>query len=417
MKVIYKATPVALAVAALFASPLAYAQESVSNSASSSNSMTSTLENDVDVNLETTWELTNNITVRGTVRVNGDIRVNAESAAVVDTKQESIQGNVMNTIVDNNAKVEGNAMQNAQGNIGVNVSAGDNNAQSNDAALSAIDARFVFASAQSFGYQNASQNNVSNFATRNNAILTGNAMQNVQGNVGVNISAGNGNIQANALSASVNDSGTLSKASSYTNQITAGNRTINQGANFQIENRLDVNLAARLTGTYAGSGQGTGTYAGTNGGSTGNAYQMTNFYSDNWTGNSHPAGSQVGHSDFDNQSQGAVLNPGRTGIGGLGFDVVTGPSSESGTTRNSFSESGTQALAGTVSGQVVFLQTVFRPHENNATLSGNALQGAQGNIGVNIAAGTNNLQRNSLAISAARGGTGGPGGGGGELPR
>ena len=417
MKVIYKATPVALAVAALFASPLAYAQESVSNSASSSNSMTSTLENDVDVNLETTWELTNNITVRGTVRVNGDIRVNAESAAVVDTKQESIHGNVMNTIVDNNAKVEGNAMQNAQGNIGVNVSAGDNNAQSNDAALSAIDSRFVFASAQSFGYQNASQNNVSNFATRNNAILTGNAMQNVQGNVGVNISAGNGNIQANALSASVNDSGTLSKASSYTNQITAGNRTINQGANFQIVNRLDVSLAAQLRGSYAGSGQGSGVYNGTNGASTGNAYQMTNFYSDNWTGNTHPAGSQVGHSDFDNQSQGAVLNPGRTGIGGLGFDVVTGPSSESGTTRNSFSESGTQALAGTVSGQVVFLQTVFRPHENNATLSGNALQGAQGNIGVNIAAGTNNLQRNSLAISAARGGTGGPGGGGGELPR
>jgi hypothetical protein len=140
---------------------------------------------------------------------------------------------------------------------------------------------------------------------------------------------------------------------------------------------------------------------------------MTNFYSDTWSGtgaNPHPGGVATGHSDFDNAAQGAVPNPGRPGVGGLGFDVVTGSSSESGTTRNSFNESGTQALAGTVTGQVVFLQTVFRPHENNATLSGNALQGAQGNIGVNIAAGTNNLQRNSLAISAARGTGGAPGG-------
>lgn len=41
------------------------------------------------------------------------------------------------------------------------------------------------------------------------------------------------------------------------------------------------------------------------------------------------------------------------------------------------------------------------PTTNNASIAGNAFQGASGNIGVNVAAGTGNQQSNSLAIAGA----------------
>mgnify|MGYP002714639844 CR=1 FL=1 len=47
-------------------------------------------------------------------------------------------------------------------------------------------------------------------------------------------------------------------------------------------------------------------------------------------------------------------------------------------------------------------------------LDGDALAGAKGNIGVNVASGTGNLQANSLALAVAQPSTGGGGGGNGE---
>jgi hypothetical protein len=55
---------------------------------------------------------------------------------------------------------------------------------------------------------------------------------------------------------------------------------------------------------------------------------------------------------------------------------------------------------------------------NAASLSGNAFQNASGNIGVNVSAGTGNLQANSLAMAVAQPSTATPpaGGGGTETP-
>ncbi|UWX04006.1 hypothetical protein H1235_00050 [Pseudoxanthomonas sp. NC8] len=39
---------------------------------------------------------------------------------------------------------------------------------------------------------------------------------------------------------------------------------------------------------------------------------------------------------------------------------------------------------------------------NTAALSGNAFSGASGNIGVNVSAGTGNLQANSLSLAVAQ---------------
>ncbi len=67
-----------------------------------------------------------------------------------------------------------------------------------------------------------------------------------------------------------------------------------------------------------------------------------------------------------------------------------------------FREAGELALDDIqLAGTVYYREARYMGHENIASLGDNALSGASGNIGVNIAAGTNNLQGNALAISNA----------------
>jgi len=412
MKSRLKLAPVAVAVAALFATPV-MAQEAPdphpNNNILSLNASV-VLLGSVDV-------ITNLVTVRGTVDVAGAIPVGAESGAVVDTKQMNGANTVANVLVPNRASASDDAMGSASGNIGLNITAGDNNQQTNDAALSAVDAEFVFAHATSWGLQENSFQTTGYQGQTNDARITDNALANAAGNIGVNVSAGNNNQQANALAASVNNSGTLAKARSYTQQANGHNETANVPVERVITNRVDVTLRADLQGEYAGGGAGE--YAGS---TAGESWQQNNYYPDNWAvnpdvepENQHPfSPTQLGHSDFDGAAQGAVLNPLRpdpdangTPIGGFAFD---NRGQEAG--RLGFEESGEVALGGVLSGEVVFTQTVFNLTTNTASLDSNALRGATGNIGVNIAAGTNNQQRNSLAIAAARGGGGGNGGNG-----
>ncbi len=407
MKRIFKITPVALAVAAVFASPV----QADGNNGGRHHDPYS-LTNRASVDLDTEWDLTNHVTVRGESRVNGNIRVDAESAAVVDGKQLNYRNEVWNDRNTNNAVMDGNALQGASGNIGANVAAGSNNQQANEAALSAVDAAFVFASAQNFALQSSAGNPTHNQGVTNNAFLTGSALAGASGNIGVNIAAGSSNQQRNELSASVNTSGTMAKASTWGVQETKYNAVHNDPVERQITNTLNVTLTGGVSGGYSGSGQGR--YSGSASGSTsGNSYQMANYYLDTWSGAlPHPSGSSTGHLDMDNAIQNATANPNRPGVGGIGFDNV---GSYLGTEGGSlgFSEAGAIGLSGSFSGSVVFLQTIYRETTNNAILNGNALQGASGNIGVNIAAGSNNQQRNSLAIAAALGRNGGGGGGGG----
>jgi hypothetical protein len=392
-----------LAVAAVLLSPTAFAQ-GVTTTVTNTNTGTMTYANNVSVSLTRRDDLTGRISLNGDPTLRGVIDINGASEALVDTKQESVRNTVSNNIVNNSATVNGGSLNSASGNIGVNVAAGDNNAQSNDGALTAADAAFVFASAQSFGFQQAANNGTANFGVDNSASLSG-ALIGVRGNVGVNVAAGNNNVQANALAASVGFGTQLAKASSYTNQVAAGNTTSNAGASTPQA----VTQTITLTGRYAGI-----------------VDQYRNIFPDTWGGFSadditnngnHSCCVRTGHIDLDNgvQSSGpapvgsATDRPQASGLLANG-----NPNSDLSTTGAlTFNEAGDLRLSGTIS----TLLPVFRPHVNNASLSGGALGGAQGNIGVNIAAGTNNLQRNSLAIAVGLGRPGvttpPPGGGGG----
>lgn len=456
MKQQFKRSSIALAVAALAASPAVFAGgEGDHNGSPISEHYSVSVNNSIDVKLKKEIKNTKNVDISGHVSVFGAIPVTSSAMAVVDDKQINTGNVVSNTHHTNNATASGGAMSGASGNIGLNISAGDNNMQDNAAALSAADAYFVFGSADAeiFVTQANASNATLNSGNVNTASLGGDVLSNAKGNIGVNISAGSSNLQKNNLAVSSAPS-RLSEASVANVQRSANNTTVNAGRLDVYRDTTYVELsgpvrgytvgyeaggyAGNTSGSYAGNQGGAyygwqgGSYSGQESGSTaGMSWQASNIYPDAWATASTPPGYQhptdgptTGHVDIDNQTQGAVQNPLRPGVGGLAFDnrgsyggTQSGTYSggqegyyyggEAGNYRGSERgnyagyEVGYADLAANLSGYVTTTRLVYTPTANNASLSGNALAGATGNIGVNIAAGTGNMQSNSLAVSYA----------------
>ncbi len=184
---------------------------------------------------------------------------------MVNSQQSARDNNVRIGPSTNSAFGGGNALFNAQGNVGVNISAGAGNGQSNQAALASIDASDVFASAQVFSSQKTGDNGMHMVGAANSASMGDNMLAGAKGNVGVNIAAGAGNLQSNALAASVNMGsgrkggepvGALAKATASNDQATYGNdlsmcgcrpnnaATLNGGALANAVGNIGVNIAA-----------------------------------------------------------------------------------------------------------------------------------------------------------------------------
>jgi hypothetical protein len=103
----------------------------------------------------------------------------------------------------NDASVDDNVLENATGNIGLNVAAGVGNAQSNAMAAS-VNTSGVLAKASADSEQLTTFNALlANCDLDNTASLSGDALSNAIGNIGVNIAAGVGNAQHNGLSIAV----------------------------------------------------------------------------------------------------------------------------------------------------------------------------------------------------------------------
>lgn len=369
----------------------------------------------VDVNLEKDLRLSSDIRFSGDPTISGNIDLDSAAIAVIDNRQSITANEAYNDMVTNGAGIDGDVGANASGNLQFNVAAGDNNAQDNAAALSAADASFSFgmADAEVFVNQLGAGNYTGNLGVTNSAGLAGNAFANAAGNIGVNVASGNNNAQKNALAASVATSA-YAQSSISSNQVSTGNLVENSGRIERMSDTTQVSLGGWVQGYTAAAGAGY--YEGSTAGSyssTGNAYQKTNFYPDNWTGNSHAGGSQVGHSDWDNATQGAVANPYRPGVGGIAFDTDASGSYEGQEYGElGYYELGIADLYASLSGTVTTTRWIVRDATNTASLSGSAFSNASGNIGVNVAAGTGNLQANSLALAVAQPSTGGGGGGG-----
>lgn len=377
-------------------------------------------EHGVSVNLEKDLSLSSDIAFSGDPTITGDIDLDSAAIAVIDNRQ-SVSNNLgLNEVLENDASIADDVASEASGNLLFNVAAGDNNVQDNAAALSAADAGFAFglADAEVFVNQVGSNNTTINEGVTNTAGVGGNAFSSASGNIGVNIASGNNNAQKNAMAASV-ATAAYAQASVSSNQMSSGNETSNAGSYRSFTDTVDVSLSGTMSGGSVAVG--IGGYEGSASGSTssrGNAYQQSNFYADMWQGEQHPAGPVIGHADFDGASQGAVNNPYRGSdehgpIGGLAFDTDsegTYQGSESGDL--AFIELGYTELEAALSGEVSTTRWVAVAATNTASLSGSAFSNASGNIGVNVASGTGNLQANSLSMAVAQPGAAAPPGGG-----
>jgi len=422
----FKLAPLAIAVAAVVAAPAALASENGNHNRGDqhvksqySEKTSVQVDNKISVKTERKDKSSRDVSVEGTLNVYGNVPIDSSSSAMIDDKQINTGNSVQNTHNRNNANVGDSALSGANGNIGVNSAAGDNNMQDNAAALSSSDASFVFGSsdASAITYQANAHTNTLNSGNVNNASLNGSALSGASGNIGANVTAGDSNLQKNNFSGSV-ATARIANANVTNVQRSTGNETSNQGRIDQMNDTTDVTLHGGMIGLYGGKTWGG--YSGTTEGTTsGQSDQIGNVYLDTWGMNSeggtpsHPTDAPAtGHVDVDNQAQGAQdLNQDGGAFAFNNAGSYTG--SESGS--YSGHEVGGQALWGSFSGSVTTTRYVVSPSENNANLSGNALRGASGNIGVNVAAGTGNMQNNSLAISATQAGVAVPvPGGGGE---
>lgn len=176
------------------------------------------------------------------------------------------------------------------------------------------------------------------------------AFKDAAGNIGVNVTSGSGNVQANNMAASVS-TGNMAVATVANSQSVSKNMTENQSLSAtKTVDKAGVFLGLKAWGDYEGGGTG----------------------HDVKKGHDH---------DNDNDRYGNN-NPKDDG-------------------KFEFKEEGDIKLSGYAVGYIPVVNTyTSRETFNRATIDGGAFNGAVGNIGVNVSSGTNNLQANNLSLAA-----------------
>ncbi|MDV2857272.1 hypothetical protein [Oceanimonas sp. CAM02] len=346
----------------------------------------------------------------GSAWVYGAIGVNKLGMAAIDSYQNSTNNNanagqegsaINNFRNTNNSKLggEGTASDLA-GNVGINMSSGDNNVQANNAAITVLgdseadpvggesvaqgrglfpifDDKGAAVDAEISSAQVASGNATLNYGNHNDAVINGGSLSENSGNLGVNVAAGNSNVQANNFAVSYGKDAQMAMATVDNKQFATGNTTVNKTLlEEDVARKVSLTMRGNVSGSYQGESE-----------------QSNNVYPEIWLGpinrpsQNHPDGDNyIGHLDFD---------------GTPGSSAANSPRDNGVESHFKFEESGTVDLGEvTLSGELITYKTVVgRTNVNNAVLSGGSLNGSSGNIGVNVTAGTNNLQSNNLALS------------------
>lgn len=350
-----------------------------------------------NVELTKKLSLSKDISIEGGITVSGVLTPDSSAVAVIDDKQFNT-GNGMrypipsdadesstaqlngssNYMLTNEASSGDEMMSGASGNIAVNINGGDNNMQDNASALASADTGFIFGivDAEVFVRQESHINATTNHDVKNLAMIGESAFTNANGNIGVNFAAGNSNLQKNNFAAAVAN-GVISEASVNTQQNSSGNMTSNSGS-FTPSNGepggvsghfeyATVDLEASLSGYDVGTMSGsyadpanppeeTGTYI-----LEGGEYDPQNGYNANHEGD-------IGANETSQYQLSGTFT------GEHPYYVID--------------ECGFCGDAGSSSFAT-----------NRVSLDNQAFMGASGNIGANMAAGSGNLQSNSLAMS------------------
>lgn len=258
----------------------------------------------------------------------------------------------MTSGADNDATLANRVLQNATGNIGANLAAGQQNMQAN--SLSLADTGVTSAAGSASASTSNNQNGPAlagseNFGSDNDASLSNVVLQNASGHIGVNAAAGTQNMQAN-------------NASIAMDQVT----TTGGAATSSVAN-----------GQNAGPFGGSYSYFGDD-----DAF-MTNRVLQNASGDVN-ANLASGADNMQANNMGLAYNH-------------AGASASSAIDNDQGSES---MFSNSARGSVTFYAG------DNAYLNDRVLQNATGNVGANLAAGEWNEQGNNLAISDAAGAAG-----------
>lgn len=133
-----------------------------------------------------------------------DVFANASAYA----NQSTMSNLTFNVEDSSNDAILDAALSGASGNIGVNVAAGAGNTQSNQLSMietggSRVARSSVALDQTASGNQSENKSQYDSSNSANNARMMTGALANARGNLGVSVSAGVGNAQANAMSVSV----------------------------------------------------------------------------------------------------------------------------------------------------------------------------------------------------------------------
>ena len=319
----------------------------------------------------------------------GSSDVSALNVQTVSGNYSALYGNPEQT---ENSATLGSSFNNASGIIGSNVTAGQANAQSNNASVAmtmgdagSSGSQVTTGSLQVIGGAEGLVDNSSNMGIFDGGQLdnvasiggsNGAVFDNANGILGVNVSAGQFNAQANNVSMVAELGDATLDATTVNIQASVLNTASYQASSENTATLSDsFNNASGVIGTNLAVGVGNG--------------QANNV--------ALHAGQGVG--SLSAVAANIQLSAGNSEVGGNPVDVEPDLGSVDSLVGTYAVDSTQLADIATISSSTDALELVSVG--NVATIDGNAYVGASGVIGVNVAAGVGNLQSNNVTISVA----------------
>ncbi|MFT5879738.1 MAG: hypothetical protein ACI86X_000858 [Moritella sp.] len=383
-----KKLPLALCIAAIVTTTSSYANNGGPKSPHHKSDGDSSVEIDkkIKVNIDANYDISSRV------------RTSGVGAAVIENDQRVIRNgqrrgpmgpghrrgpgghDATSYYHSNTSTISDSSFEGISGNVGVNMADGDHNVQANNVAAAAVaenDATFAFGGdhggdhggyaaagdAEIFSNQVGRGNRVANYASTNRSVIDDSAFDKASGNIGVNMTSGNDNIQSNNLSLS-SYNGYVGVANVTNSQKSANNTTSTRGVVVDTYSKgPKISLDLDATGTTSGTSK-----------------LAEAYYPEIW---------------IDADGDGAHGDGSATRIGHLDFDE----NNPSGSEKMTFGEVGDVTLKGSVTGYLPKIVVQVKQKTSNSSHIEDAFRGGvSGNVGVNISAGTGNLQSNSLSL-------------------
>lgn len=444
MKTIVKLSPIALAVAAFIAAPAALAGAYVSNGQTSAmneqgsafnatgnavlNGAGANASGNIGFNIATGSQ--NQQANAGSLAANTNVDDSASSDAGVTAGQTEVLDFAWQVMNGANAvDFLGNSLHEASGNIGVNMASGIFNQQGNNMAVSSAEYSDYANTSVGASQTSLLNSNYSNLnygyevGASNETGLYGNVLQNASGNIGVNEAAGISNQQSNSLAIAVaaNNDGEGypigSTATVSATQTMGADGTMQGNPYFWWNWSYVSNTAGLGSNALEGASGNIGANM-----ASGNSNQQSNntaiSASKNTYGNQQStdyadatAGAtqmSLANSTKDTNVQDSATVNGNAGMnasGNIAINVVAGAQNqqENGLALATMASPKAMANASAPVEQVAYYNGGSTTGSMyNSNVSGNALDGASGNIGLNVASGNGNQQVNTLAIASTK---------------